>query len=77
MRGERLLVLIGLALLTLLMIGSFVGIPWNTTTVVVTNIAVAQEVFGRLILNIIVMALVLAVSMIGGIFLARREEETP
>ena len=77
MRGERLLVLIGLALLTLLMIGSFVGIPWNTTTVVVTNIAVAQEVFGRLILNIIVMALVLAVSMIGGIFLARREEEAP
>ncbi|MEE8233040.1 MAG: hypothetical protein V3R46_06945 [Thermoplasmata archaeon] len=75
MRGERLLVLIGLALLTLLMIGSFVGIPWNTTTVVVTNIAVAQEVFGRLVFNIIVMALVLAVSMIGGVFLARREEE--
>ncbi|MEE8198411.1 MAG: hypothetical protein V3R48_01720 [Thermoplasmata archaeon] len=77
MRGERLLVLIGLALLTLLMIGSFVGIPWNTTTVVVTNIAVAQEVFGRLVFNIIVMALVLAVSMIGGVFLARREEEAP
>ncbi len=77
MRGERLLVLIGLALLTLLMIGSFVGIPWNTTAVAITNIAVAQEVFGRLILNIIVMALVLAVSMIGGIFLARREEEAP
>ncbi len=75
MRGERLLVLIGLALLTLLMIGSFVGIPWNTTTVVVTNIAVAQEVFGRLVFNIIVMALVLAVSMIGGVFLARREDE--
>ncbi len=77
MRGERLLVLIGLALLTLLMIGSFAGIPWNTTAVVVTNIAVAQEVFGRLVFNIIVMALVLAVSMIGGIFLARREEEAP
>ena len=75
MRGERLLVLIGLALLTLLMIGSFAGIPWNTTTVVVTNIAVAQEVFGRLVFNIIVMALVLAVSMIGGVFLARREDE--
>ncbi len=77
MRGERLLVFIGLALLTLLMIGSFVGIPWNTTAVAITNIAVAQEVFGRLIFNIIVMALILAVSMIGGIFLARREEEAP
>ncbi len=77
MRGERLLVFIGLAFLTLLMIGSFVGIPWNTTAVAITNIAVAEEVFGRLVFSIIVMALVLAVSMIGGIFLARQEEEAP
>ena len=77
MRGERLLVFIGLTLLTLLMIGSFVGIPWNTAAVVVTNTAVAEEVFGRLVFSIIVMALILAVSMIGGIFLARQEEEVP
>ncbi len=77
MRGERLLILIGLTLLTLLMIGSFVGIPWNTFSVVITNTAVAREVFGRFVFSIIVMALVLAVSMIGGIFLARREGEAP
>ncbi|MDX1534984.1 MAG: hypothetical protein R3291_05135 [Thermoplasmata archaeon] len=77
MRGERLLVFVGLTLLTLLMIGSFVGIPWNTASVAVSNNAVAEEVFGRLVFSIIVMALVLAVSMIGGIFLARREGEAP
>ncbi|MFQ5919368.1 MAG: hypothetical protein ACE5I4_04910 [Thermoplasmata archaeon] len=77
MRGERLLVFTGLTLLTLLMIGSFVGIPWNTAAVLIPNTAVAEEVFGRLVFSIIVMALVLAVSMIGGIFLARREGEAP
>lgn len=77
MRGERLFILTGLTLFMLLMIGSFVGIPWNTSSVAITNTAVAREVFGRLVFSIIVMALVLAVSMIGGIFLARREEEAP
>ncbi|MCJ2532219.1 MAG: hypothetical protein LN413_07990 [Candidatus Thermoplasmatota archaeon] len=77
MRGERLLIVIGLTLLTLLMIGSFVGIPWNTSSVVIANTAVAREVFSRFVFSIIVMALVLAVSMVGGIFLARREEEAP
>jgi NADH:ubiquinone oxidoreductase subunit 6 (subunit J) len=77
MRGERLFILIGLTLLTLLMIGSFVGIPWNTSSVAITNIAVAREVFSRFVFSIIVMALILAVSMVGGIFLARREEEAP
>ncbi len=77
MRGERLLILTGLTLFTLLMIGSFVGIPWNTSSVAITNTAVAREVFSRFVFSIIVMALVLAVSMVGGIFLARREEEAP
>ncbi|MFQ5553371.1 MAG: hypothetical protein ACE5EW_06600 [Thermoplasmata archaeon] len=74
MKGERLFVFVGLTLLTLLMIGSFLGIPWNTFSVAISNTDVAQEVFSRFVFSIIVMALVLAVSMIGGIFLARREE---
>jgi NADH:ubiquinone oxidoreductase subunit 6 (subunit J) len=73
-RGERIFVFVALALLTLLMIGSFVGIPWNTFSVAISNTDVAQEVFTRFVFSIIVMALVLAVSMIGGIYLAKREE---
>ncbi|MFQ5908601.1 MAG: hypothetical protein ACE5JE_07245 [Thermoplasmata archaeon] len=74
MRGERIFVFVGLTLLTLLMIGSFVGIPWNTFSVAIPNTDVAEEVFTRFVFSIIVMALVLAVSMIGGIYLAKREE---
>lgn len=70
---ERALVLTGLALLTVLMVASFLGLPWNTEAQTVSNEDVADSLFQDFGFGMLVMALLLAVAMVGGVFLARRE----
>lgn len=72
---ERILILTGLVLLTLLMIASFVGLPWNETAETIENKAVARYLFEHFVFSLIVIALLLAVAMVGGVYLARRDEE--
>lgn len=72
---ERILILAGLVLLTLLMIASFTGLPWNETAETIENKAVAQYLFEHFAFSLIVIALLLAVAMVGGVYLARRDEE--
>jgi NADH:ubiquinone oxidoreductase subunit 6 (subunit J) len=72
---ERILILAGLVLLMVLMVGSFVGLPWNPAPETISNDSVAEALFRDLAFSIIVMALLLAVAMVGGVFLARKEEE--
>ncbi|MFQ5837374.1 MAG: hypothetical protein ACE5HJ_01160 [Thermoplasmata archaeon] len=71
---ERVLVLTGLVLLTILMVASFVGLPWNPSSQTISNESVARSLFENFAFSIIVMALLLAVAMVGGVFLARKEE---
>lgn len=72
---ERILVLVGLVLLTILMVTSFLGMPWNPEAQTIPNEGVAQALFGTYAFSLIVIALLLAVAMVGGVFLARKEEE--
>ncbi len=72
---ERVIVFVGLALLTVLMVASFLGLPWNPEAQTVSNEDVAQSLFQDFGFGMIVMALLLAVAMVGGVFLARREEK--
>ncbi len=72
---ERILVFVGLVLLTALMVLSFGGLPWNPGAQTVSNESVAESLFSDFGLAMIVMALLLAVAMVGGVFLARRERE--
>ncbi len=71
---ERVIVLVGLALLTVLMISSFLDMPWNQAAQTISNESVAESLFQDFAFSIIVMALLLAVAMVGGVYLARREE---
>ncbi len=71
---ERIFVLVGLFFLTILMVASFVGLPWNPAAETVSNERVAESLFQDFAFSTIVIALLLAVAMVGGIFLARREE---
>ncbi|MCJ2520655.1 MAG: hypothetical protein LN412_06910 [Candidatus Thermoplasmatota archaeon] len=70
---ERVALLVGLALLTVLMITSFVGLPWNPGAQTISNERVAESLFTDFAFSTIVIALLLAVAMVGGVFLARRE----
>lgn len=72
---ERVIVFVGLVLLTALMVVSFVGLPWNPEAETVSNERVAESLFQGFGFGMIVMALLLAVAMVGGVFLARKEEE--
>ncbi len=71
---ERVMVFVGLILLTALMVFSFVGLPWNLEAETVSNERVAGSLFQDFGFSMIVIALLLAVAMVGGVFLARREE---
>lgn len=71
---ERVAVLGGLVLLTALMIASFVGMPWNPAAQDIGNDEVAEALFGEFAVSLLVIALLLAVAMMGGVYLARREE---
>jgi NADH:ubiquinone oxidoreductase subunit 6 (subunit J) len=71
---ERILIVAGLAFLTVLMVASFVGLPWNPTSQTIANEEVARALFQDLAFSVIVIALLLAVAMVGGVFLARRED---
>ncbi len=70
----RIAVLAGLVLLTALMIASFVGLPWNPAAQDIGNDEVARALFGDFAVSLLVIALLLAVAMVGGVYLARREE---
>ncbi len=72
---ERAFVLLGLALLTALMVASFIGMPWFPAAQTISNDRVAESLFQDFAISLIVIALLLAVAMVGGVFLARREEE--
>lgn len=72
---ERILILAGLTLFTALMVLSFVDLPWNPEAQTIENERVADALFGDFAFAMIVMALLLAVAMVGGVYLARREAE--
>lgn len=70
---KELLTATALVLLSLLMIGSYVGVPWHPAAQPIANERVAAFLFENFAFTLILIALILAVSMIGGIFLAREE----
>lgn len=70
----RIAILVGLVLLTLLMVASFVDLPWNEAAETTESEEVALFLFQDYLVSILVIALLLAVAMVAGIFLARVDE---
>lgn len=72
--NSRLAVFGALVFLSALMVISFLGQPWNPTSVSISNQRVAEALFQGYTMSLVVIALLLAAAMVGGVFLARREE---
>ena len=83
MRRTDLWMPLGLAALFLVMAASFVGLPWATgQEPVPVSVAegapgqtVAGSLFGEYVVTLPLIALLLGTCMIGGIYLAKQEEE--